>query len=234
MLEIKNLSVKYQHKLVLNNLQVSFKEGQIHGLVGLNGSGKTTFLNTMYKIVESNAEAEMLWHESALKRKHIAYLESENFFYPMITGGEYLALFQAANPNFAFKKWAALFHLPLKRLIDQYSTGMKKKLALLGVLSLNRKLIFLDEPYNGMDLETSLSVKQVLKYLQTQGYTIIITSHILESLTSICNEIHYLCDGKISKSFKQNEFSIIENHLNKDFISPATLLNANLLNLFKA
>jgi ABC-2 type transport system ATP-binding protein len=90
---------------------------------------------------------------------------------------------------------------------------MKKKLAFLGILSLNRQILILDEPFNGLDLETNEILKQIIEQLHKNGKTIIITSHILETLTGICSEIHYLNNGYIEETFRPNTY----NQLSKVF-----------------
>ena len=115
-----------------------------------------------------------------ITKNKIAYLESSNYFYPYITGKEYLRMFQTQNLSFNIDKWNELFELPLNKLVEDYSSGMKKKLALMGILSLNREILVLDEPFNGVDLETVHKIKSLLIKLKESNKTIIITSHILE------------------------------------------------------
>jgi ABC-2 type transport system ATP-binding protein len=212
MLSIKDLTVAYDKHVVIESLNLEFESGQIHGLVGLNGSGKTTFLNTIYGLIKPE-QGSITWNEHSLKPLNIGYLETSNFFYPKITGLEYLQIFKARNRDFDIENWNKIFELPLKELIENYSTGMKKKLALLGILSLNRPLIILDEPYNGLDLESGHHLKNIILTLKNSGKTIIVTSHILESLTVICDYIHYLCDKKIQKSYSKNNFNVLEHEI---------------------
>ena len=147
-----------------------------------------------------------------VERKHIAYLETVNYFYPRITGGEYLGIFKSKNNSFDIAKWNDLFELPLDKLVDKYSTGMKKKLALLGIISLSREIIILDEPFNGLDLETVQKTKMLLNGLKSKK-TILITSHILESLTGMCDFISYLNNGAIQFTKAKTEFNLIENEI---------------------
>ncbi len=208
MLTIENLSVSYsKDKQVLSNLNCSFSEQSIHGLVGLNGSGKTTLLHTIYGIINQD-NGTILFNSEKLSKNQIAFLETDNYFYSNITGKEYLSLFK--NDGFEIHQWNQLFDLPLNTIIDNYSTGMKRKLAIMGVLILNRPIIILDEPFNGLDLESSKTLQNILLRLKTNGKTVIITSHILESLTTICNEIHYLENGKIKFSKAKSNFKTLE------------------------
>jgi ABC-2 type transport system ATP-binding protein len=149
--------------------------------------------------------------EREISKKDTSFLATENFFYSNITGREYLGLF--TSRSFETDKWNALFCLPLDTVIDHYSTGMKKKLALMGVLKQDKPVMILDEPFNGLDIETSRSIRQVLLKLKENGKTIIITSHIIETLTNLCDRIHYLEGGKIKFSKDKHEFREFEQDL---------------------
>jgi ABC-2 type transport system ATP-binding protein len=107
-----------------------------------------------------------------------------------------------------------LFLLPLDQVIDQYSTGMKKKLALLGVLKQDKPILILDEPFNGLDMETCRIIHLIILQLKEKGKTIIVTSHILETLTNLCDYIHLLEGGKVIKSIERKNFEDFVNQLN--------------------
>jgi len=211
MIKIDNLKVNYGNNNVLNNLSLEISRNTIHGLVGLNGSGKTTLLNTIYGL-KNKVHGTIRYDGEAIKRNKIAYLETINYFYPRITGKEYLHIFKTQNPTFDIDQWNTLFELPLNKLIDDYSTGMKKKLALMGIICLDREVLILDEPFNGVDLETVQKIKTLLLKLKIKK-TIIITSHILESLMPICDSISYLNNGKIEFTKSKKNFNEIENDI---------------------
>lgn len=211
MIKINNLKVNYGKHNLLNELCLEISRNTIHGLVGLNGSGKTTLLNTIYGL-KSKVQGTIQYNDEDIKRDSIAYLETTNYFYPRITGNEYLNIFNTQNPNFNINEWNTLFKLPLNKLIDDYSTGMKKKLALMGIICLNREVLILDEPFNGIDLEAVQNIKTLLLNLKNKK-TIIITSHILASLLPICDSISYLNNGKIKFTKRKKNFDEIENNI---------------------
>ena len=214
MLTIENLFFYYQKdKNVLKGIDLSMETGKVHGLVGLNGAGKTTLLNAVYGFIRPTA-GKVTYNDRPLERKDIAYLEAENYFYSYITGKEYLFLFPG-NETFDIDNWQQLFSLPLDEVTESYSTGMRKKLALLAVLKQDKPILILDEPFNGLDLESAHLLNIILSQLQKRGKTILITSHIYESLTSCCNYIHYLTDGLIARSYAQDEFSLLQQELHK-------------------
>lgn len=216
MIIIEKLNVSYERvKSVLKDLSVSLPEGKIHGVVGLNGSGKTTLLNTMFGLKKQDS-GTIMYGDNVLNKKDIAYLVTENYFYPNITGREYLSLFK--NKTFDMEKWNGLFKLPMDEIIDNYSSGMKKKLAIMGNLKLDKPVMVLDEPFNGLDIEMVRVLREILLKLKENGKTIIVTSHILETLTNLCDYIHYLENGIILtskdksgfKSFEKKIFNTIE------------------------
>lgn len=211
MITIKDLSLSYDKKSkVLNSLCLSLSENNIHGIVGLNGAGKTTLLNSIYGLIK--IDSGIISSEGKnLTKKDISYLVTENFFYSNITGREYLSLFR--NETFDSDKWNGLFSLPLDQIADGYSTGMKKKLALMGILKQDKPIMILDEPFNGLDIETCRIIRSILLRLKDKGKTIIITSHIIETLTNLCDYIHYLEKGTISYSMEKHDFAEFEREL---------------------
>lgn len=211
MITIKDINFSYdRNSKVLDSLCLSLPENKIHGIVGLNGAGKTTLLNAIYglvKVYSGNISRE----GKNITKKDMSYLVTENFFYSNITGREYLSLFK--NQKFDSDKWNGLFSLPLDQIIDGYSTGMKKKLALLGILKQDKPLMILDEPFNGLDIETCRIIRSILLRLKDKGKTIIITSHIIETLTNLCDYIHYLEKGTINYSKEKHDFAEFEREL---------------------
>ncbi len=207
MITIENLHVSYTtNQPVLAGLNLHLNESEIHGIVGLNGAGKTTLLQAIAGYLKPDLGKIRLKNEGK-PMKNIAFLETENFFYAYITGREYLQLFK--NSNFNNDQWNELFGLPLDELIDHYSTGMKKKLAIMALMRQNKPILILDEPFNGLDIESNRMLRSLLLKISRKK-TIIITSHILETLTNLCDHIHYLEAGTIAFSSQKTDFHTIE------------------------
>lgn len=208
MIIIENISISYgREKSVIRSLDLTIPRGTINGIVGLNGAGKTTLLNAIYGLKEADSGSIRL-NDAKLTKRSVSYLVTEPYFYRNITGNEYLSLFR--NSDFDTEKWNRLFQLPLDRIVDEYSTGMRKKLAVLSVIRQDKPVMILDEPFNGLDIETSRNIRTILLKLKERQKTIIITSHIIETLTNLCDSIHYLEDGKIQYSRQQSEFAEFE------------------------
>lgn len=210
MLTIQNLQVEYNKGTnILKGINLSMESAKIHGLVGLNGAGKTTLLNTLYAFIRP-VEGSVYYNESPLRRQQIAYLEAENYFYPYMTGREYLSLFPAGKNGFQVENWQKLFYIPLDDITENYSTGIKKKLALLGVLKTDKPIIILDEPFNGLDLESAHILMLILQQLREKGKTVLVTSHVFETLTSSCDYIHHINNGMIEHSYSKEQFGILQ------------------------
>jgi ABC-2 type transport system ATP-binding protein len=143
----------------------------------------------------------------------IGYLESSNFFYSRITGNEYLNLFSATNRQFDIEKLNELTRLPLDNLIETYSSGMKKKLALLAIVKEDKPIYLLDEPFNNLDIESCKILELIVVHLKVQGKTVFISSHIIDTLLPICDYIHLLEAGEFKKRFAKSEFDGIEEEL---------------------
>ena len=209
MITIKELTVGYRKGVnVINSLNLTINDNTINGVVGLNGAGKTTLFNAVFGLIKKSS-GDILLDGQVLTKKEIAYLPTENYFYSFITGREYLSLFD----NSDIDEWNKLFKLPLDTIIDDYSTGMKKKLALLGVIRQNKPIMILDEPFNGLDMESSQILRLILQRLKETGKTLILSSHILDSLTNVCDCIHYLESGIVKHSRDRAQFKELETEL---------------------
>ena len=212
MISIKELNVQFGNNQVLKNINCDFQNGTIHGIVGLNGAGKTTFFNVLAKVLKPDTGLLKL-NGVNLGIKDTAYLETVNFFYSRITGNEYLKIFRQTNLDFSLPILQNYFKLPLDELVENYSTGMKKKLALLAVLKQNQPIFILDEPFNGLDLETNKILEIIITILRKKDKTIFVSSHIIEPLLSICDKIHLLENGNFITTFDKNEFDKIDDIL---------------------
>ncbi len=105
------------------------------------------------------------------------------------------------------------FKLPLDELIENYSTGMKKKLALLAVLKQGKPIFILDEPFNGLDLETNKVLEIIIVSLKQKQKTVFVSSHIIDPLLTTCDKIHLLENGCFVKTYFKSDFSKIEEDL---------------------
>lgn len=209
MININNLTVSYNNHKVLNQFNADFEVGKVHGIIGLNGAGKSTFFNVMAGYHKGD-DGVIQFNYQPLLKQHTGYLETHHYFYPGLTGNDYLNIFPQTNVGFNLDALQSLFQLPLQELITHYSTGMKKKLALLAMLKQDKPVYLLDEPFNGLDLESNKVLELIIQQLKQKGKTIFISSHILDPLLHTTDEIHWLADGKIKQKFLPNQFNQID------------------------
>ncbi len=210
MITITDLRCGYGDKTVLT-IDSCAMAPCVHGVVGLNGAGKTTLFNALYGFGRSKG-AKVLFNGSDLDHHNAAFLEAENYFHPGITGGEYLDLF-FGNPHFDLDGMNTLLQVPLDELITAYSTGMRRKLALLGVLKLDRPVVLLDEPMNGLDLAAVRVLEAIVRKLDDQGRTVFISSHLLAPLKALCGQIHLVQGGGIRRTYLPVEMDALEQAL---------------------
>ena len=214
MLEIRNLRKAYGSHIVLHDVSLTLRPGTIHGLVGANGAGKTTLINCLYGL-ENDFNGTVRDTVGSAVRERTGLLPYEPYFYPRLTGREYLefCLQARGRPVVDFTGWNQLLELPLDQFADEYSAGMRKKLALLALLVQQFNYLILDEPFNGLDLEANLLLKEILKRLRDRGTGILLTSHILGALTETSDEISVLVGGRVQRHYTAAEFGTLENDL---------------------
>ncbi len=221
MLEINNLSFSYDKIIVTDQLDWQLEPGQIHGLVGMNGAGKTTLFNLISGSLTTK-RGKISVEGKAINHQNVGLMETHPVFYPMITGREYMQIFTFRNRVFDVEKWNLVFHLPLNEVVDNYSTGMQKKLSLMGMLALNKPILILDEPFNGLDFETVKVARQIIQKLSENGQTVILSSHIPETLTNVCHTLSMMDKGRIAFKLQKPEFGKFDK-LSQQLIPPVSL-----------
>ena len=212
MIRAKISSFKYKNDLVLQDIDISFEKGKTYGIVGLNGAGKTTFFHLMAGFIKT-PEAVFLYDERPILRSDLAFIDTDLFFYPKLTAREFLSVFPNTNTSYDEEKLAQLFKFPLDGFMEEFSTGMKKKLMLQSQIKQNKNIYILDEPFNGLDLETNKILEVIITILNERGKTVLVSSHILDPLLAVCHQIHYLKEHSVFKSYKKEEFPLIEHEL---------------------
>ena len=215
MISIKNLYKSYGSHTILKSINLNFEKGKVYGIVGENGAGKTTLFKCIAGL--ENHEGTVSSDFEILKNK-LGFLQTDNFFFPKITGEEYLQLLCNARkvkaPNFEEKN---IFELPLNQYAISYSTGMKKKLALTGILLQNNEVFILDEPFNGVDIQSNILITEIIQKLKSLNKIVIISSHIFSTLNDTCDEIILLKNGTIDQHVQKENFEILEAEM-KEFM----------------
>ena len=212
MLEVNDLHKAYGRHEVLRGVSLAVRPGTIHGLVGANGAGKTTLINCLYGLETGFTGRVGVGGDARPVRELTGLVPYEPYFYPRLTGREYVefCLQARGRPVPDLRPWNQLLELPLGQYATDYSAGMKKKLALLAVLVQGFPYLILDEPFNGLDLEANLLLKAILQRLRDQGTGILLTSHILGTLTEVADEATVLVAGRVQRHYRAAEFGTLE------------------------
>ncbi|MFA9392033.1 MAG: ATP-binding cassette domain-containing protein [Prolixibacteraceae bacterium] len=208
MIRIENLSKFYGTHQVLNNVNLSFEKGQVYGLVGENGSGKTTLFRCIAGLEKYSGQITSDFDQL---KNHLGLLLTEPFFFSKITGREYIQLLcNARKKETGNVDERNIFDLPLNQYASTYSTGMKKKLALMAILMQENKCFILDEPFNGVDIQSNILIADIIHQLKELGKTVIISSHIFSTLSATCDEIHLLKNGSLIRKVGKEDFNALE------------------------
>ncbi len=212
-LVINNLYVSYGQHKVIENLELNAHQGELIGILGLNGSGKSTLFRAILGLQPARYTA-LTWKGIPIKPTDIAFLETDNFFYEYMKGSEYLQLIGAAPLE--IEELNQLFELDLNSYAANYSSGMRKKLAFMRVLLQKRPILILDEPFNGLDLDGTQTMTQILLRILPQK-CILMSSHIFSTFTKLANRILHLNDGHFKATYVQTDFARLEEELAEQF-----------------
>jgi len=216
MIELLHISKSFGQHQVLHEVTFNFEDGKVYGIVGENGAGKTTLFRCIAGLETAsgqiNASLEPL-------KNHLGYLTSNPYFLSKLTGEEYIYLLtDARGKSIKNLDDRNIFELPLKEYASAYSTGMKKKLALTATLLQDNSFYILDEPFNGIDLQSSIILTEIILRLKAMSKTILISSHIFSTLKDTCDEILVLEEGRISKSVKKEQFGDFEEEMKEKIL----------------
>ncbi len=207
-LEVRNLKKSYDGNQVIKGIDFQLESGEILGFVGPNGSGKTTTLKAILGLVRKN-DGEVLvcqkntddCYEEAMKE--VGAMIEVPRFYPHLSGYNNLKLSARMYKDVTseeVKKLVSLVSME-KRIHDRvrkYSLGMKQRLGICQSLLGNPKLLLLDEPINGLDIDGVFEFRNILLRLREErGTSILISSHILSEVEKICDKVIVINDGNI-------------------------------------
>ena len=211
---IKNLTKSFGEKVVLKDIDFTFEEGKIYGLIGRNGAGKTTFFNCINEDIEKDRGKFILsdqYGENELKTEDIGYVISTPTVPEFLTGKEFLTFFLEINKDKITEPKTIDEYFDLvkinkedqDKLLKDYSHGMKNKMQLLINFIANPKVLLLDEPLTSLDIVVQEEMKQVLKNMK-KDHILIFSTHILELALDLCDEIVILNNKKLELIEKKN------------------------------
>ena len=210
MIELINLTKKYNDFTAVNNLNLVVEKGEIFGFIGPNGAGKTTTINMMGGVLAPTSGFVMICginiqnHPKKAKSK-IGYIPDRPYLYEKLTGMEFLKfisdLYGVDENNFLYRSREKLLLFSLSEwaddLIESYSHGMKQRLIMAAALLHDPEVIIVDEPMVGLDPLVINMVKSLFKQLAKNGVTIFMSTHTLKVAEDICDRIGIIHKGSL-------------------------------------
>ena len=218
-LKARNIIKKYENHLALDDVSISIPKGSVYGLLGPNGAGKSTLMKIINQITAPDC-GEVFLNGERLQRKHISrigYLPEERGLYKKMKVGEqslYLAQLKGLSKKDASNKLKYWFEkLDIlkwwNKKVEELSKGMAQKIQFAVTVIHNPDLLIFDEPFSGFDpLNTAIIRNEILE-LKKQGVSIIFSTHRMESVEEICDEITLINNGK---SILQGEINSVKNN----------------------
>lgn len=200
----------YGNNLALDHLYLQIPAGSFFGLVGPNGAGKSTFLSIATGLLEPDKGTVFIngismWDEPVAAKGALGVLPDGMHMFDRLSGIEHLtfvAQLRGLDKQSAIQRSRSLlqtFELPLdkKKTISEYSTGMRKKIGLALALVTSPRLVVLDEPFEAVDPVSANTLQQVLKEYVKRGGTVVLSSHVMATVESLCTHVAVINQGRI-------------------------------------
>lgn len=204
MIRLENVKKQYKDFSLECSLEV--KPGRITGLVGQNGSGKSTTFKAILGLIHTDGGTIEVFGKEPKnmpveEKQQIGAVLAESGFSGYILVKDVCRIMAAMYPEFdkeGFERNCKKYGIPMDKKIKEFSTGMKTKLKMLVAISHNAKLLILDEPTSGVDVVVRDEFLSLLReYMETEGRSILISSHISNDLETLCDDLYMIHDGKI-------------------------------------
>ncbi|MEE0772602.1 MAG: ABC transporter ATP-binding protein [Anaerovoracaceae bacterium] len=186
MIEMKNVSKKYKDKTALSNCSLKIPRGQVIGLFGANGAGKTTFMKCLMGYL--NFEGEITLDGEKIDGKNISRLSfatGDHSFFPSITADDHKMFYKMQFPNFNEKRYEALmefFELPTRKKISEFSLGQQNQFEVVLAISQGAEYVIMDEPFAGNDVFNREDFYEVLVSVLNENETVIVSTHLIEEI----------------------------------------------------
>lgn len=203
---VKIDNVKKQYNDFSLDCSIEIPKGQITGIIGRNGAGKTTMFKAVLGLIKNDGGNVELFGKdvrelTAQEKQRIGAVLADSGFCGYLSIRDYVPMLAAMYHDFSKEKFVSeceRMGLPMKKKIKDFSTGMKRKLQILTALSHNADLLVLDEPTVGLDVIVRDEILEMLQdYMKTEERSILISSHISSDLEGICDDIYMIDRGKI-------------------------------------
>lgn len=218
---VDGLIKEYAGIKVVDGVSFSVNKGEIYGLLGRNGAGKTTIMKILLGLANpTSGKVSILGKDMSVNSekkvlKKVGCIIENPGFYSNLTGTENLKIFAKLRglDQDSVKKALELVNLPYKdkKIFSKYSLGMKQRLAIANAIMHNPEILVLDEPINGLDPIGIAEVRELLKKLKESGSSILISSHILSELENVADRISIIDFGKMIEEINMKEWKNKQN-----------------------
>lgn len=199
-------NVQKQYKDFRLNCSLQVEEGCITGIIGANGAGKSTTFKAVLGLIETDGGLIEIFGKDSRNitisdKQRIGVVLAESTFNDILTIQDILPVMEAMYPAFQkehFLRKCEQYDLPLKKLLKDFSTGMKAKFKLLLAMSYEAKLLILDEPTAGLDaVVRSDLLDEMREYMKQDGRAILVSSHISSDLEGLCDDLYFIQNGEV-------------------------------------
>jgi beta-exotoxin I transport system ATP-binding protein len=205
LLRTEHLTKDYGHFRALDDLHLTLRAGEVFGLLGPNGSGKTTALRLILAFLRPTAghawvAGHECWNDGVAARRHVAYLPGELRLYENLTGRQlvqFLTRLRGRPARGDLADLARRFDIDLDRPLAALSSGMKRKVALLQVLVAEAELVIMDEPTNALDPTMRDELLEQVRRARDRGQAVLFSSHVLGEVEQVCDRVAILRKGKL-------------------------------------
>jgi ABC-2 type transport system ATP-binding protein len=205
---VSGLRKSYGTTVALDGLDLSVVEGEVHGFLGPNGSGKTTTIRILLGLLKSDGgTARVLggdpWREATALHRRLAYVPGDVTLWPNLTGGEVIDLLGRLRGGVDAKRRASLlerFDLDPTKKARSYSKGNRQKVALISALASDVELLILDEPTSGLDPLMEAEFRDCIEEERNGGRTVLLSSHILSEVEALCERVTIIRAGRTVES----------------------------------
>ena len=211
MLTVQNVDVFINQKEIIHQASFQVPAGAVIGLVGPNGAGKTTIMKTILGLTKFSGSIQIdnqeVTENNHQALQHVGALIEHPAIYPFLTGLQNLELYSQDHQDLQEVVSLVQMESYLNQRAKNYSLGMKQKLGIALALLNKPRLVILDEPMNGLDIEATITIRKVIKQYAQQGTAFLISSHVLSELQKVMTGIVLLNAGQVVMDKTVKEFT---------------------------
>ena len=207
-ISLRDVRKSFGSTVALDGLDLDVAAGEVHGFLGPNGAGKSVTIRVLLGLLRRDAGTASLfghdpWHRSVALHRRLAYVPGDVNLWPNLSGGEAIDLLAALRGGIDRRRRAELiarFELDPRKKAATYSKGNRQKVALVAALASDAELLILDEPTSGLDPLMESVFQQAIQERQAAGATVLLSSHILAEVETLCDRVTIIRRGRAVES----------------------------------